>query len=1328
VDLSANQQDMIDSQDDRITGSQDEPKHAAWDASRRPRLAIGLARLWLLGYLLAGCVWTARTLAESPAAGQPGTVVPRLAIIVEDPSAAVVADLLTAELSKKNTLQLLERAQIEKVYREQALAAANKDYLKLGQVLGAEGLLLLQPLKAGGSQDLEIRLIAVKPGVAIGEIRAPLPSEEAEQWAGWVARHFEPLFPKLAVQRNAAVPVSVVNLRSTLRSTGAQELERQLTLLTIERLAREQGLFVLERRRMELLSGEKELTGLTESEFWNGSYLLDGVLDRDGYAKDTVTISARLVPPKGGAPVAIEVSGSRTNLAETVDRLVEKVLASLKVGQTRTPWNAPEEAGKYFEEANWAYHWNMLPEAAAACEASWALGRRTKEVAELRILAYAQDGVDTTTGHYDLIRRLVTFVPGVRPARGQFVMPPLPCYGGGVVPDATRFARVRRALELYCEDFPTLVAPEANPGWAWHDLGLDLLENSTYWLQHYYFMPEGRAGQDETIEVVQGLARQTARLIAHHPAFTNCFDRPEFGTDKVNWGYPPAGRTTRRPGNLITIKATGGAFWTRTPEEGVGVYREVVESGFMPKLRQFFLQPDLAERMRKDSTAGGQIKMPERLCYLVGWKWEDRKRATRVWHGFIDELCASTNDLTRVEGLFLRCAQARTDAEHDSSFREIISWLEQREDLILAGRLDESLVGDLGNLVEPRGRDPLPQTACDARKELLSQFSSRLKQDLAATRDRLARQEKMIAWTTYLAQATYDFSAFTRLFSQDDYRPDEARVLLPALSVYRSNITAQVAALDGEKAELEPKWRQDPKAYGPRISDVRLRLGNLASSGFWLKRLEETLRRRLVEPAPAPIAATMLAAAPRPTPSPAHAASNVRLPGGPMPANPLASGAEAATSTPTNALEVTRFWSVPEHILASNVVAHPLVTACRYREGRLWVDTRFSRIGTFEGQETFVNRGRMFAVDLDSLSTETITVPNSFTLASPLAGASVDQAWEVYRGALYLSSADSLKRYSLKQKTWEDLPVPMPGHARLEIINQRLFASTDDSILEISAEGKEARVLASARRRPPVTVLDSLENYASPPLAPGPQGSLLTILGGKLFEQPAQGTNWTELASLPRMPLTRASVADSGLLLLEMTSTSSQRIFALFPGTRSLELQLVLPARPMPFMGPTGPSRAADSSQPKWAWPGTAPRLGYGLALEGRGLWLFGGRIAPPMLRGPQPDLRPPQIPQGLVLNFQPEQSTPLEIPVRLRLPEGVRAGLQIGNPREVGLLELTPQGLVVSSTACPGFWVIPQAQLSERRKEWLSRLKSEPGAKLAADAAVPGPENAGQH
>ena len=57
----------------------------------------------------------------------------RLALISETDEAATAAEVLTAQFSGNAKVQLLERDEIAKVYREQGLAAGKTDYLKLGR-------------------------------------------------------------------------------------------------------------------------------------------------------------------------------------------------------------------------------------------------------------------------------------------------------------------------------------------------------------------------------------------------------------------------------------------------------------------------------------------------------------------------------------------------------------------------------------------------------------------------------------------------------------------------------------------------------------------------------------------------------------------------------------------------------------------------------------------------------------------------------------------------------------------------------------------------------------------------------------------------------------------------------------------------------------------------------------------------------------------------------------------------------------------------------------------------------------------------------------------
>ena len=272
---------------------------------------------------------------------------------------------------------------------------ANWDDLKLGRILGADGLLLLDVVRTPQATNLTARLIAVKPGVVLTDGSFPWPLKDTTQWSESVAVYLDSFLPKLTLLAKDAIPISIVNLRAAVSSTDEQETERELKLLTIQRLSQEQRFFVLERQKMQLLSEEKELKS-DESAFWDGSYLLDGTVDQNGYSKETVTVNARLTPPKGGAPLSFEVSGSRTNLSEVINRLAAKVTELLKVNATANEWSATDEAQQYFDEAKWALRWGVYSEAEAAADSAWALGKRDLESAMVRIRSYLlEESADT---------------------------------------------------------------------------------------------------------------------------------------------------------------------------------------------------------------------------------------------------------------------------------------------------------------------------------------------------------------------------------------------------------------------------------------------------------------------------------------------------------------------------------------------------------------------------------------------------------------------------------------------------------------------------------------------------------------------------------------------------------------------------------------------------------------------------------------------------------------------------------------------------------------------------------------------------------------------
>ena len=293
-----------------------------------------------IGLFIAFCMGICGRVASA----QTNSSIEQLAIVSESPEAGTVADVLTAEFTKNGNVHLLERAEIERVYQEQGLSAANRDDLKLGRLLGADGLLFLGTSPEGANQFLNVRLVAVKPGVVLVAERFPLPMKDLTGWSPLFARRWDPLLPKLAVLAKDAIPISVVNFHAGVRTATAAELEQQMFLITVERLTQETRLFVLERKSMQALSQEKEMNGTEAEPFWNGKYVLDGAIDRDGFNPEVVTINARLIP-SDGKPILIDASGSRTNCMGVVNQLAEKILAALKLEASPTAWSAAMTRG-----------------------------------------------------------------------------------------------------------------------------------------------------------------------------------------------------------------------------------------------------------------------------------------------------------------------------------------------------------------------------------------------------------------------------------------------------------------------------------------------------------------------------------------------------------------------------------------------------------------------------------------------------------------------------------------------------------------------------------------------------------------------------------------------------------------------------------------------------------------------------------------------------------------------------------------------------------------------------------------------------------------------
>ena len=727
--------------------------------------------------LLAGLIFTAQLQAQSNAPV-------RLAILPETPDTGAAADVLTAEFTKNANVHLLERAEIERVYREQGMSAANRDDLKLGRILGADGLLLLGTSSEGTNQFVNVRLVAVKPGVVLVAERFPWPMKDLTGWSPLIAKRLDGLLPKLTVLEKDAIPISVVNLRSAIQSDQSKETEAQLKLLTIQRLSREPRLFVLERQRMEMMSEEKALKS-DESAFWDGSYLLEGIVDQNGYSRMTVTINGRLTPPKGGATIQFEVSGNRTSLVEVINQLAAKVDEALKVKSSVPAWNAADEAQQYFDEAQWALKWGIHSEAQAAVESAWALGKKDLACAVFRVSACKNALPEVVPTDLEKFSQQ----PGYR------------CVQVNEPPDSHDCDVAIHALQCYYDfsrnppegvdlfytpgtdsiSHPTerqslhLVQPGRFSDW--YQLGLDTLVAASQVLWHYDFNPQSQPPVVGKLADLRVVARSVDKLIsqssaAHDAGILHC---------ELNWG----------------------CFWQETPENGVALYRELMSSPTINQLHEgfWFRSSDCAR--------------------LAAWNDSDRKRLAQVWNAFLQETDVSTNVLLKMEGKAVKLRDATklrygkgepgaTDEKEGAlaitNFFEalivnrcafVTNHIEWNFNILIeAIGGDKNGLGGIGTQLTPQ-RDRLEMICSDYSVKL------RAKDDECS--HILTEQQHAQAFERqkrYLTENKPFNSAgspqeFTQLFlfGFKDYSKPQAADIRPLLSAYKSNLLAQIESL-----------------------------------------------------------------------------------------------------------------------------------------------------------------------------------------------------------------------------------------------------------------------------------------------------------------------------------------------------------------------------------------------------------------------------------------------------------------------------------------------------------------------------------------------------
>lgn len=659
---------------------------------------------------------------------------PKLAVMAESPEAKTLADVLTVQWSLKGGVTLLERADLEKVLSEQALTGGNqKDYVKLGQLLGADGLIILETAKSGTNSVLATRLVAVSPGVVLDIKGFSLPVKDIEGWSEYMAQSHTPLLPKLKVPRSAAVPISILNLRASLDSPANRDLERQLTTLTVSRLAQQREFFVLERQRLSQLTWEKTLKGVDEAPFWTGSFLLEGTLDKDGFDPKNTTVSARLKSANDGAVVPIELSGARTNLAGLVDKLASRVSESILKRADWPAWDAKAEADKFFDESVWAERWGLFEQAQQAIDAAWALGRRNAQTARVR-LEINRQGADS---HFQR-----TWYNNLRVLTGR--------------PEPKQLAFAIQAASIFHENtrLQSIVAELTDITLI--EQGLVVLETDSRLLEHFRYSVRDQRGNEKSLEELQCL----------------CLELNQYLDAKLgNPGLDKASSQKLR-NKLYDLQFRSASFWFSGWKQAASFYRDFLRSDRYPLCRrQVLTNPDFR---------------------FIFWRFEDRMDIRKAWAQMVDELCRSDDLRLRCEGQLLRLrdqlAWESADGRGSASGTGNPATEEMQTALYQQVATTLELVWDDANeeFTSQVGVDLI-----DALEELISRKCSGWVMPIKETLSKEQEARRFGRFKHFLRTATtHEVDRFSALdHGLGDYAfkvtPTRARALLPLLYDYR---------------------------------------------------------------------------------------------------------------------------------------------------------------------------------------------------------------------------------------------------------------------------------------------------------------------------------------------------------------------------------------------------------------------------------------------------------------------------------------------------------------------------------------------------------------
>lgn len=274
-------------------------------------------------------------------------------------------------------ISLVERALVGKVLHEQTmtkmLAVDSDAVLKLGSIIPAD---LFVIILVGKKSDSYVKVFDAQTGVRYADSVLSLDdAEKARQDLAQVVRlaaRKNRSFESDAADSSAIVTISMLATRNTELPRSFDITAQTLARLVEQRLLSSERVAVLERRNLDVVSKESDLTGQPERNRLRTAAIQLNLELSNG--KEPGGILATLTRAHMQKASFFQAEGNPQNLPQMADTLVSGVLETLAGKSEPLPsLNHAEEALRYGREAEFLFEQMHLKEASIAAETALAL-------------------------------------------------------------------------------------------------------------------------------------------------------------------------------------------------------------------------------------------------------------------------------------------------------------------------------------------------------------------------------------------------------------------------------------------------------------------------------------------------------------------------------------------------------------------------------------------------------------------------------------------------------------------------------------------------------------------------------------------------------------------------------------------------------------------------------------------------------------------------------------------------------------------------------------------------------------------------------------------